>query len=69
MIVTHALSLGGAQFSQHCRLMICDEGVYQLIEPVPRHYIIEIIERQIDAVIGNAPLRKVVRPDALRTIA
>ena len=45
-------------------LVIGDERVDQLVERGPLEHLLELVQGEVDAVIGDAPLREVVRPDA-----
>ena len=49
--------------------MIRDQRIDERIKTVSSHDLFEVVKREIDAMIGDAPLRKIVGPDALRTIA
>jgi hypothetical protein len=44
------------------------QRIEQLVE-IAVHDLVQLVERQIDAVIGHPPLRKVVSADALRSVA
>jgi hypothetical protein len=47
--------------------MFSDKGFEHLIH-FPYHKLVKLVECEIDAVIGHAPLRKVIGADALRAI-
>lgn len=49
--------------------MVCDQGIDQLVEGSTVKYGVELVERQVDPVIGHTPLGKIVGADALRAIA
>ena len=53
---------------QFFRLIFLLQRLYQLIEP-PVDDVGELVERQVDAVIRHAPLRKIIGADALGAIA
>ncbi len=51
------------------RLMMGDEGVDHFVEGLARDDLFQLVEREIDAVVGQTALRKIVGADALRTVA
>src|SRR5262245_14037565 len=55
----------GEQFG----VMLGDQRLDQLLEARALHHQVELVERQIDPVIGDPSLRKIIRPDALRPVA
>src|SRR5262245_17029166 len=57
------------QGREFARLMFCYQSIYQLVERGACQHFIEPVQRQADAMVGDAPLRKVVGADALRAIA
>ena len=72
--VAHARAIGSSTgMALHgrelARLMIGDERVDQLVERRALEHRVELVQRQVDAMIGDAPLRKVVGADALRAVA
>src|SRR5262252_2887494 len=56
----------GCQFA---RLMLCYQSIYQFVERGAFQHLIELVQRQADAMVGDAPLREVIGADALRAIA
>ncbi len=50
-------------------LALGDQLIDDLLESGAFHDAIDIVQRQIDAMIGNAALRKVIGPDALLPVA
>src|SRR5215468_3709855 len=54
---------------QFARLMLCYQSIYQLVERGAFQYFIELVQRQADAMVGDAPLWEIVGADALRAIA
>src|SRR5262245_23816259 len=68
---TRALSGIGALLNgrQRTCLVLRHQGVDQLIERRALEHRIELVQRQANAVIGDAPLREIVGADALRAIA
>src|SRR5262245_7697335 len=54
---------------QLARLMLRDERVDQLVEPSALEHRFKVVQCQADAVIGDAPLWKIVGADALRAVA
>src|SRR5262245_5636906 len=63
-VIASAFSAG---IGQQPRLVIGDQRVDDLVE-LAQHHAIELVERQVDAVIGDAPLREIVGADALGTV-
>ena len=61
-----ALFLDGGE---QARLMLGDQGIDDLVEAAPLQHQIEAVQREADAVIGDAPLRKIIGADALRAVA
>src|SRR5689334_6422930 len=53
---------------QFARLMFCNQSIYQLVERRAFQYFVELVQRQADAMVGDAPLREIVGADALRAI-
>src|SRR5204863_5117416 len=54
---------------QRARLMLGDECVDQLVERSAFEHLLELVQRQADAMIGDASLREIVGADALRAVA
>src|SRR5262245_3322783 len=54
---------------QFARLMFCYQSIYQRIERGAFQDLIELVQRQADAMVGDAPLREIVGANALRAIA
>src|SRR5262249_33532930 len=54
---------------QLARLMLCYQSIYQLVERGAFQYFIELVQRQANAMVGDAPLREIVGADALRAVA
>src|SRR5438132_4087800 len=54
---------------QLARLVLGDERVDQLVERGALEHLLELVQREADAMIGDAPLREIVGADALRAIA
>src|SRR5262245_46165911 len=50
-------------------MMLRDQRLDQLLERRPLHHQLELVEREIDAVVGHPPLWEIIGPDALRAIA
>src|SRR5579883_515 len=50
-------------------LMLGYQRVDYRVQPLPFHDLGEIVERQIDPMIGHAPLRKIICANALGSIA
>jgi tetratricopeptide (TPR) repeat protein len=48
--------------------MLLLKRIQELIQ-VPVHDLVQLVERQVDPVVGHAPLREVVSADALRAVA
>ena len=48
--------------------MVGDQRVDDLVE-IALHHPVELVERQVDAVVGHPPLRKIVGADALGAVA
>jgi len=48
--------------------MFLVQGANELVEPT-LHDIVELVQGEVDAVVGHAALGKIIRPDALRAIA
>ena len=53
---------------EQLRLVVGDQRVDHLVE-LAHHHAVELVERQVDAVVGQPPLRKIVGADALRAVA
>ena len=51
------------------RLMLGDQRIDQLIERFAFEHQIKLVQRQPDAVVGDAPLREIIGADALRAVA
>ena len=49
--------------------MLGDQCIDDFAQAFALHHLGQIVERQIDAVVGDAPLRKVVGTDALGAVA
>ena len=47
--------------------MFADERTDQAVE-ISRHDVVELVEREVDAVIGHAPLREIVGADAFGAV-
>src|SRR5260370_29052843 len=45
------------------------ERVDDLVERFARHHLVDLVERQVDAVVGDATLREIVGADALGAVA
>lgn len=50
------------------RLVLVDQRFYDLLK-MPFNDLIELVKRQVDAVVGDATLWEIVGPDAFTTIA
>jgi hypothetical protein len=61
-----------AAFSERPReqlgLMLCGKRRADFVE-IPVHDVVDLVEREIDAVVGHAALREVVGADAIRPVA
>src|SRR5690606_29536876 len=55
------------EIGQQLRLVIGDQGIDDLVE-FSHHHAIELVERQVDAVVGNATLWEVVGANTLGAI-
>src|SRR5215831_7837708 len=51
------------------RLMLGDQSIDQFVERGAFQHLLELVQRQADAVIGDPPLREIVGADALRAVA
>ena len=51
-----------------CSLVLCRQRIDEFVE-IAGHDAIDLVERQVDAVIGDAALREIVGADALAAIA
>ena len=51
------------------RLMLGDQHVDQLVQGLALDHLVELMQRQADAMIGHAALRKIIGADALRAVA
>ena len=60
------IGLGG---SEEFGLMLRHQRIDQLIEPLPFDHRIELVEREIDPVIGDTALREIIGADAFRAVA
>ena len=49
--------------------MVAQQRVDDLVERFALHDFVELVERQIDAVVGDAALREIIGADALRAVA
>src|SRR5690606_38314751 len=54
---------------QTFRLVMRDQCVDDLVEGGALHHLVELVDGQVDAVLGAAALREVVGADALRPVA
>ncbi len=59
----------GAFGRQQLGLMLGDQRVDDLAQRLALHHLGQIVERQIDAVVGDAALREIVGADALGAVA
>src|SRR5689334_15491520 len=59
------VSFGGEQ----SRLVLCGERLDDLAERFALHDLRQLVERQVDAVIGHATLREIIGANALGAIA
>src|SRR5579864_1663478 len=63
----------GARRSFHLgqsrRLVVGQEGIDELIERLAAQHLVDLVEGQIDPVVGDAALREVVGADALGAVA
>src|SRR3990170_73925 len=62
------LSAIEADIGEQLRLVIGDQRVDDLVE-FAHHHPVELVERQIDAMVGDAALREVISADPLRAVA
>ena len=51
------------------RLILGDQRVDDLVQRLARHHLVDLVERQVDAVVGDAALRKIIGADALGAVA
>src|SRR5690606_42065700 len=65
---SHRRSLVDAKRCELIGAVLVRERAYDLFE-IALHDRVELVERELDAVIGQAALRKVVRADALGPVA
>ena len=49
--------------------MLGHQRVDDLVQGLAFHHLRQLVQRQIDAVIGDAALRKIIGADALRAVA
>ena len=54
---------------QLTRLIICNQRIKQLVQPLTLNELVQLVERQVDAVITDTALRKVVGSYALGPIS
>ncbi len=57
-----------AHLRQLARLVLGNQRIDQLVQTDAFHDLVQLVERQVDPVIGDTALRKVVRPDPLGAI-
>ena len=50
-------------------LMVGDEGIDHFIQRFAAHDLVELVESQMDPVVGESPLRKIVSADSFGAIA
>src|SRR5580693_2930004 len=55
--------------SQPCSLILGQNCVDDLVQRLPAHHLVYFIEGEIDAVVGNSPLREIIGADPLRPVA
>src|SRR3954471_2916958 len=58
----------GAGIGKQPRLVIGDQRVDDLVE-LAEHHPVELVERQVDAMVGHPPLREIIGTDALGAVA
>jgi hypothetical protein len=49
--------------------MLGDEGIDHLVQRFAGHDLVELVESQVDPVVGEPPLRKVIGADSFGAIA
>jgi len=64
-----AHGLGGALGCQQFGLMLGDQRINEFVQRFPLHHLRQFVERQVDAVIGDAALRIIIGADAFRAVA
>src|SRR6476659_4976915 len=57
------------ELRQLSRLVVGDQRIDYLVESLAAQNLVEFVEREIDAVVSHAALRKIVGADALRAVA
>src|SRR5438105_2146255 len=57
-----------ADIGEQLRLVIGDQRVDDFVE-FAHHHPVELVERQVDTMVGDAALREIVGADALRAVA
>ena len=64
-----AATASGAFGRQQLGLVLGDQRVDDLVQRLALHHLGQIVERQVDAVVGDAALREIVGADALGAVA
>ena len=59
----------GARLGEPGRLVLGDQRLDDLVERLARDHLVELVEGQVDAVVGDAVLREIVGADALGAVA
>src|SRR4029077_13568950 len=66
---TEGHSRRGALGGELCGLVLGGQRVDQLVQRLSRDHLWQLVERQIDAVVGDAALREIIGADALAAVA
>src|SRR5687768_4988002 len=56
------------ELGQTLGLVLCSESGYDFVQTGTGKDLVKAVDRQVDAMIGHAPLREIVRANALRTV-
>src|SRR5260221_14330023 len=51
------------------RAIFGEQGLDDLVEGFPAHHLVDLVEREVDAVVAHSPLREIIGADALRAVA
>ena len=54
---------------QPCGLILGQNCVDDLVQRLAAHHLVDLVERQVDAVVGDSPLREIIGADPLRSVA
>src|SRR5262249_56338437 len=59
----------GRELREPPRFVIGDQGVDDLVQRAPFHHLVELVEREVDAMVGDAALGEIVGADAFAAVA